>query len=80
MSKETDRVQGKEYSEIITSDKFDLVIKCKKCHSYNCFIGIKDEDLTDVSSSDSSLLRMLRENEVSVPIVCANCGDIEVVY
>lgn len=68
MPKETSSVSSKKYNEMLTSNKFDLVVKCKECHSYNCFIGIKDHDLDAISGN------------VSISMICANCGEIEVGY
>ena len=67
------------YNEILTSDSFAIVIRCKYCHSIDCSIGIKDLD-EDASSVDTALLNLLRGDGTSIDIICANCGYIENCY
>lgn len=73
------KMKRKEYDEMFTSKSFAIVIRCKHCHSIDCFIGIKDLDESS-SSVDTALLNLLRGDGTNIDIVCNNCGYIENCY
>lgn len=72
-------MRKERYNEILTADSFAIVIRCKHCHSLNCFIGIKDLD-EGSSSVDTTLLNLLRGDGTSIDIICNNCGHVENCY
>ena len=61
----------KKYDDILTSNSFAIVIRCKHCHSIDCFIGIKDR---------CNAFGMDHNSVVDIDIICGNCGHVENCY
>ena len=55
------------YDDILTSDSFDIVIRCKHCQAVGGFIGIEN-------------LGINYDEKLKIDIVCFNCGHVESYY